>query len=756
MRADLHCHSTASQVSRLGIQRSIGLPECATPPEEVYELAKRRGMDFVTITDHDTIAGALEIADRPGAFVSEELTAWFRGEPQAVHVLCYGISPDDHERLQERASDLEAVAAYLHEHALTCALAHPFYSVAAPLEPRHRRRLAEMFPVWETRNGSRAHELNMPARIWVETRGGTGVGGSDDHAGIDIGRTFTVTPPAASPDEFLAHIRAGRADAHGDEGSAEKWAHAALALASRTLGEQEAPPPDPLVVLSILQRVVREAARREGVLTADVGPDAGRALLAEWRASLGLPGDVVALMQEPGFSHTELYRRARRAHERALREAVLGVMEALDSDGSLLPVLEGLFTACVPIVPYAPAAAFLGREKERLSVRGGAARVALLADGIASMHGVTRTLEELRQRGVPGFTVEVIGTDADVDRRLPAACEVEVPHYPGLTVGVPSVPALVETLAEGRYDLVHVCSPGPAGVLGALIARIMELPTVGSYHTELGPYVGFRSGDPRLRAGMDAALSVFYGACGVVLSPSAAADESLEALGIPRERLTRWDRGVDTARFDPARRDPSLLPGELTVMYAGRVTREKGIELLADAFLHASRSERGLHLVVAGGGPEEEELRSRLGERVTFLGWLNGEDLARAYASADIFVFPSSTDTFGQVVLEAQASGLPVACVARGGPLDLVADRATGLLAAPSPAALGDAIAELARSKALRRGLGERGRASARRRGWEAAMERLAQGYRRSLASAAPGIGKPPGLAGEPPRHEAA
>src|SRR3954466_8886383 len=99
-RADLHCHSEASQEAKLGVQRSLGLPECATPPEEVYALAKRRGMDFVPITDHDTTAGALQAADRPGAFVSEELTAWFRGEPQAVHVLCLGITPDDHDWLQ--------------------------------------------------------------------------------------------------------------------------------------------------------------------------------------------------------------------------------------------------------------------------------------------------------------------------------------------------------------------------------------------------------------------------------------------------------------------------------------------------------------------------------------------------------------------------------------------------------------------------------------------------------------------------------
>ena len=98
----MHVHSTASQLSKLGIQRSLALPECATPPEEVYELAKRRGMDFVTITDHDTIAGALTLEHLPDTFVSEELTAWFRGEPQAVHVLCLGIDQGDHEWLNFR------------------------------------------------------------------------------------------------------------------------------------------------------------------------------------------------------------------------------------------------------------------------------------------------------------------------------------------------------------------------------------------------------------------------------------------------------------------------------------------------------------------------------------------------------------------------------------------------------------------------------------------------------------------------------
>ena len=118
----------------------------------------------------------------------------------------------------------------------------------------------------------------------------------------------------------------------------------------------------------------------------------------------------------------------------------------------------------------------------------------------------------------------------------------------------------------------------------------------------------------------------------------------------------------------------------MRVLYSGRITREKGIELLADTFLAARARDPRLHLMVAGGGPEQERLASLLGAHASFLGWLRGGELAQAYADADVFLFPSSTDTFGQVILEAQASGLPVLAVAEGGPLSLVQDGVTGLL----------------------------------------------------------------------------
>ena len=753
-RVDMHCHSTASQISKLGVQRAVGLPECATPPEEVYALAKRRGMDFVTITDHDTIDGALQIAHLPDVFVSEELTAHFKGESQAVHVLCYGITAEDHEWLQAHRHDVELCASYLRDHEIACALAHPYYAVGAPLTRRHRRRLAELFDVWETRNGSRAHELNRPAATYVATRDGIGIGGSDDHAGVDIGRTFTEAPPAATPQEFLAHVRAGRVQAKGKQGSAAKWAHAAIALAARSLwnedlhGRADSASPDPRRVMRMAQRLLSEGDVRHGATGADLTPEDARCLLRAWLIAVELDHlderGLIAHMQQDGFSHSELYRKACRLHERKLRAAVEQALAAASDGGVVGSAASGIFESCIAAIPYAPATAFLAKELSKLDARGDDGeppKIAIVADGIGSTHGVTRTIEEIRSRGVPGYEVEVVATDPHVDRRLSAVCEFDVPFYPGLRIGVPSLSAAVQTLTESAFDAIHVCSPGPAGIAGVLLAKALGLPLIGSYHTELTAYAQLRSERAEVAQAMELAVGAFYSACDLVLSPSPASDEMLGGIGLNSEKIVRWDRGVDASRFDPALRCEAMRDSwdgssysSLFVLYAGRITKEKGIDLLVDSFLDARERDPRLHLVLAGGGPEQDRVAQRLGEHATFLGWLHGEELARAYASADLFLFPSQTDTFGQVILEAQASGLPVVAVAAGGPATLIEDRETGLLREPRAEALADALIELAGSPLLRERLALAAQSAVRERTWERALRRLAGGYDAVLA----------------------
>ena len=355
-------------------------------------------------------------------------------------------------------------------------------------------------------------------------------------------------------------MRAGRVAPAGEQGSTEKWAHAAMALtrAGRWAATGSA------------RRSIRPRARdgrapaaggdrREGPAVGDLAPGDARALLRAWLASVDLDhlseADLVAYMQDDRFTHADLHRRAIRAHERLLRGAVAYALDAA-ARGALGGIGGELFAACIPAIPYAPSAAFIARERAKLTSREGELpRVAIVADGIGAMHGVTRTIEEIRERGIAGFEIEVIGTDPNVDRRLGAVAEVEIPHYAGMHLGVPSLPAVVEAITGGRYDLIHVCSPGPSGVAAAVLARAMEIPLVGSYHTELAAYAGLRSGDASLELAAKLAVAAFYAQCRLVLSPSAAADATLATLGIPAARVARWDRGVDTGLFDPQLRD---------------------------------------------------------------------------------------------------------------------------------------------------------------------------------------------------------
>jgi len=190
---------------------------------------------------------------------------------------------------------------------------------------------------------------------------------------------------------------------------------------------------------------------------------------------------------------------------------------------------------------------------------------------------------------------------------------------------------------------------------------------------------------------------------------------------------------VDLSRFDPARR--ARPPGDerIDVLYAGRLTEEKGVGLLADAFELAHDLDPRTHLVLAGGGPEEEALRERLGARATFLGWLQGDALARAYASADVFLFASRTDTFGQVILEAQASGLPVVAVAEGGPVTLIENGVSGRLCPPAAEALAAGVLQIAAQPELHARLAAGGLEAVAGRSWKRALAQLADGYARAL-----------------------
>ena len=312
---------------------------------------------------------------------------------------------------------------------------------------------------------------------------------------------------------------------------------------------------------------MREGDARHGNGGADLDAKDALALLRAWLLAMDLDVDehkLLTQLQEGELGHADLDRRARRVHERKLAAVVHDTVDEPRAGPA------GRRAQRAGAVRRVHARRFRTRRRRHSS---GARRPSWRAareiargsrwwpTAIGSMHGVTHTIQQIRTHGVRGFDVEVIGTDADVDRRLAAVAEIDVPFYPGLEIGVPTVPAIVDALAEGRYDIVHVCSPGPAGIGAWLLGRVLELPRVGSYHTELArlcraPHRPSRSS--RCSPTADSACST---APATSCSHRAGrATSGSTSWGSPTTRIRRWDRGVDLKRFDPAPRRRAPAP----------------------------------------------------------------------------------------------------------------------------------------------------------------------------------------------------
>ncbi|MGY1581866.1 glycosyltransferase family 4 protein [Streptomyces sp. MN13] len=305
-----------------------------------------------------------------------------------------------------------------------------------------------------------------------------------------------------------------------------------------------------------------------------------------------------------------------------------------------------------------------------------------------------------------------------------------LPGYPQVRVALPSR-RLAAALVDHRADIVHLASPFVLGVRGMAAAARLGVPALAVYQTDLAGYARTYMG-----AGEAAAwrrIRSVHAAADRTLAPSTASLRDLEAHGVPRVEL--WPRGVDTVRFRPGHRDEALRRelapgGELIVGYVGRLAPEKQVELLAGVC-----GLPGVRVVVVGDGPSRPGLEEAL-PGAAFLGRRTGDDLARIFASLDVFAHTGPFETFCQTVQEAMASGAPVVAPAAGGPLDLVDHGRTGLLVPPRDAdAVRDAVASLAADPVRRAAYGAAARATVEDRTWAAVGDRLIEHYEDVLAA---------------------
>jgi glycosyltransferase involved in cell wall biosynthesis len=352
-------------------------------------------------------------------------------------------------------------------------------------------------------------------------------------------------------------------------------------------------------------------------------------------------------------------------------------------------------------------------------------RVLLFTDTLGDVNGVSRFIRNAADQALAGgqsLTV-ITSTNFEVpDRRnivnVKPLYATKMPKYEDLELAFPPAIAMVRAARRFRPDVIHISTPGSVGLVGRMAAKRLGVPVLGVYHTDFPAYIEKLFHHDSLTLACEHSMRVFYRAFAAVFTRSDDYAESLVRLGVPRERLHTLRPGIRIEEFHPRFRDEGVwtrvgsAQGSVRLVYVGRVSVEKNLPMLARVWREADRMLRAAgiaaELNIIGDGPYrapmEDELR---GTRTRFLGFRYGEELSALYAGAHVFVFPSTTDTLGQVVMEGQASGLPVLVTDRGGPKEVVRGGMTGfVLPAADERAWVEQIINLARNEPLRSRMG--------------------------------------------------
>jgi hypothetical protein len=561
-RVDLHLHSYASGTAGNWWVRRIGVEtearESYTPPEEAYRMAKRAGMDFVTLTDHETIEGALTLTHHPDFFVGEEVSALFPDDGSHADVLVYGLDADNHNELQARRGNIYELVDYLREAGLVHVLAHPIYGMPKPVTRKQVEKRLVLFGLWEFINGSRPAGQNRLAReISTRTDGSdmrllaarhglpspphrriSGTGGSDDHGGVHGGATYTVVPEVGSPEEYLEALSAGESRSAGKDGSVEKLIHTGFKIAGEAIKEGHSE-------TTLVKNLVRNVPLLCNFVSATENSGDKLVGMVPLLSRLGEPAIRAALVGR---------------YEECLSGALQGtdkgfsVANFLGSIGSLV---DGhLFAA-----PYAGVQGYFGREerkarnlrRELFPDEAGSLKVGVFADDGGTEDGIAMTYRRLLSEA---------GTDRPEQLRL-VTCEercensthllravarTPVPFYKDLTLGVPSFLDVLEHVVEAGYDTLHVATPGPLGVAALVAGLALDLPVVGVYHTEFGRHAQALSGDEYVARIVDAAVRQFYERCSVVAVSSRSTQLDLTDRGYRVRGFEVLENDADSSR----------------------------------------------------------------------------------------------------------------------------------------------------------------------------------------------------------------
>ncbi len=746
MKADLHLHSRHSSRAPEWLFRRVGLPDSYSDPVALYEKLRAQGFDFVTLTDHNSIDGGLEIAARPGVFLSEQVSTRFPDDRCEVHVLVWGIIEAQHRDLQTARDNIFDLQRYLAAENLAHAVAHPLYRVDDRLALAHLEKLLLLFRNFEGVNGHRDALLGevtravfgnlTPAKLeelanrhnlaptHAEPWRKAFIGGSDDHGGLHPGSAWTEVasaPDAKDLGAFLDGIRAGQCSAHGTGGNPLALSHSLYNNLRHFIGDKFSGAKSSSFIGKAFSRFMegedptefswtdKLGFLAEGIASGKIFELAKPANASLWKqlSATFTGAEIKALLARETAGIIEPERRAFvianffvnqlafRFFTTFIKQLSSGnIIEAIQEISVLLPVLAPLAPYLYAFKSQAPERRWLGEVSVELTGEKPPVlrnrKRAWFTDTLEDVNGVANTIRKLTAACVAeGYDLTVVTSRSTITitgipiKNFAPVGEFELPEYELQKLSFPPILQMIDYIQREGFTELIISTPGPIGLTALLAGKVLGLRTSGIYHTDFPQYVRILTDDNFLETLTWNFMKWFYDQLDLLYVNSEGYRRAWVDRGIPAERIKILPRGLDTTLFHPSRREPAfwqkygVAAGATVLLYVGRVSKEKDLDVIVAAWSKLQRP--GLALAFVGDGPYLKELRT-LVPGAAFTGYLAGLDLARAYASSDVFLFPSTTDTFGNVILEALASGLPCVVSDQGGPKDLIEPGKTGYI----------------------------------------------------------------------------
>lgn len=732
-KADLHVHSKYSEHPSEWFLQRLGAGESYTEPEQIYRIAKESGMDFVTITDHNRIDGALLLQDKypTEVFTGVESTAYFPEDGCKVHLLIYGLTEKQYKTIEKIRTDIYTLREFIKEEDLAYSVAHATFSVNGKISMEHLEKLILLFDIFEGINGGRNKINNLtwmkvlknltPLHIgdlyskykiepfsetpWI--KGFTA--GSDDHAGIFIGETYTLSE-ANSVDEFLAELKRKHTYPLGKHNDYDIFAFIIYKIATDFLKTKS--DADSNSLLNRMSEMIFE--------NNNLGfRDKRKFKNAKIFAKNGNPTQKVLLDTVEKLKNSSsvplkdkldmLYETISNLSDEILRDFIQNIIDNINK-GNILNLFKNISSFLPSVflsVPFFSSLKHMHSTRnlidalqERYLKNGGnyKKKILWLTDTINDMNGVSVTLKEIGHVAYNTKRDVVIGSsllDSEITNDLPPkflnipyVYHFNLPYYEKYILKIPSMLKSLKIINELSPDVIFVSTPGPIGLLGLLLARLLNVKCVGVYHTDFNAEAAEIVDDESIINLLGNYMRWFYSNMNEIYVPTIEYMDILESRGYDRSKMKILRRGIDSTLFHPSTTGRSFLEEKYNVkkginlLFAGRVSKDKNLDFLADVYRGVLERREDINLLIAGDGPYLKQFKEKMKEfdRAYFLGRVDREILPEIYTGSDLFIFPSTTDTFGMVVLEAQACGLPAIVSDVGGPKEIIIERETGYI----------------------------------------------------------------------------